>query len=112
MSIKLPQVIETYFQESNIYESKLLASCFAEKAVLYDEGLTYHGPSAIQEHILETNKKLSVKTEVTNTIDKNGETIVTATLSGDFEGSPVPLDFHFTIKNKKIVTLSIVLEGE
>ncbi|HWQ43641.1 MAG TPA: nuclear transport factor 2 family protein [Desulfosporosinus sp.] len=112
MSLQLPQVIETYFQASNSYDSSLLASCFAENAVLYDEGLTYRGPAAIEEHIVETNNKLSVKTEVTNAVEKNGETIITATLSGNFEGSPIPLDFHFTLENQTITMLNIVLAGE
>ncbi|MHB8063427.1 MAG: nuclear transport factor 2 family protein [Ruminiclostridium sp.] len=112
MNIQLPQVMETYFQVSNLYDSSLLANCFAKDAILYDEGLTYRGPIAIAEHIVATNNKLSVRTEVTNAVEKNGETVVTAALSGNFDGSPIPLDFHFTIENQKITRLNIVLAGE
>lgn len=38
--------------------------------------------------------------------------IVTATISGNFAGSPIPLDFHVTLNNEKIKTLNIVVAGE
>jgi ketosteroid isomerase-like protein len=112
MSIKLPQSIETYFQASNSYDSSLLAECFTKDAILYDEGIAYHGPAAIKEHIEEASNNLSVQTEVTNAIEKNGGIIVTATITGNFEGSPVALDYYFTLKNQKIASLKIVLAGE
>jgi hypothetical protein len=55
---------------------------------------------------------LLVKTDVTNAVEKNKETVVTATLSGNFDGSPVALDYYFTMKDQKIATLRIVLAGE
>jgi len=112
MNIKLPQSIEAYFQALNTYDGSLLASCFTEDAILYDEGLTYRGRTVISEHIVEVNDKLSVKTEVTKILERNGETIVTATLAGNFDGSPIPLDFHFTVKDQKITELNIDLSGE
>lgn len=112
MNIQLPEAIRTYFQASNSYDSNLLAKCFAEDAILYDEGLTYHGPTAIKAHIVEANNDLRVKTDVTNAVEKNKETVVTATLSGNFEGSPVALDYYFAMKDDKISTLKILLAGE
>lgn len=112
MNLQLPEAIETYFQASNSYDSNLLAKCFAEDAIFYDEGLVYHGPTAIEEHIVEANNNLLVKTDVTGAIEKDGGLVVTAILSGNFDGSPVALDYYFTIKNQKIATLKIVLAGE
>ena len=111
MNKQLPEAIETYFQASNSYDSNLLAKCFAEDAILYDEGLAYHGPTAIEKHIVEANNNLMVKTNVTNVVVKNEETVVTATLSGNFDGSPVALDYYFTMKDHKIATLKIVFAG-
>lgn len=112
MHIKLPHPIETYFYASNVYDSELLAECFADDAVFYDEGKEYHGSAVIKKHIVETNNKLQVKTEATNAVEQNDETIVTAVLSGNFDGSPISLDFHFTLENQKIILLNIVLAGE
>ena len=48
-------------------------------------------------------------TEIINCIEKSGETVVTAIISGDFDGSPVPLDFHFTLNEDKIKLLNIIV---
>lgn len=112
MNLQLPKTIETYFQASNTYDSNLLTNCFTDDAILYDEGLAYNGPSSIEAHIVKTNKDLFVKHEITNVVVKHEETVVTATTSGNFEGSPVALDFHFTTKDQKISTLKIGLTGE
>ena len=112
MSTNLPKTIGTYFHALNIYDSELLAECFAEDATLTDEGKEYQGPDAIKAHIVEINNVQKVKTVVTNSVEVNGETIVTATVSGNFEGSPIPLNFLFNLENGKIKTLNIVLAGE
>lgn len=112
MKLNLPEAIETYFQASNSYDSKLLVKCFTEDATLYDEGLAYHGPAAIESHLVEAHNNLLIKTKVTNVTEKDGEAVVTATISGNFDGSPVALDYHFTMKNEKITTLKILLAGE
>jgi hypothetical protein len=70
--------------------------------MLVDEGEEYHGPEAVSRHILDANKDAKVMTEITNCVEKDSETIVTATISGNFVGSPIPLDFHFTLNNRKI----------
>ncbi|MGN7470141.1 nuclear transport factor 2 family protein [Brevibacillus sp. SAFN-007a] len=108
MNVPLPEAIETYFQASNSYDGNLLAKCFTEDAILYDEGLAYHGPSAIESHIVGTNKSLLIQTEVTNAAEKDGEIVVTATISGNFDGSPLALDYYFTMKQQKIARLKIV----
>jgi hypothetical protein len=50
--------------------------------------------------------------EVTDVVEKNGESVVTATVSGNFEGDLVSLDFHFTVENQKITALRIVSAGK
>lgn len=110
--IPLPQPIATFYHASDIYDDDLLASCFAEDAMLVDEGEEYHGPEAVSGHILEANREAKVMTEITDCIVKNGETVVTAIISGNFAGSPIPLDFHFTLNNEKIKTLNIEVAGE
>ncbi|WP_224131452.1 nuclear transport factor 2 family protein [Leuconostoc gasicomitatum] len=70
VTTSLPEAITTYFQASNSYDSNLLAKCFAEDAILYDDGQNYHGPSAIKAHIIVANNDLLVKTDITNAIEK------------------------------------------
>ncbi|MCH3965439.1 MAG: nuclear transport factor 2 family protein [Clostridium sp.] len=111
-SIPLPQPIAAFYHASDVYDDTLLAGCFAADVVLVDEAKEYHGPEAVSGHILEANKGAQVMTEITGCVEKNGETVVTATLSGSFEGSPIPLDFHFALESGKIKALNIVLAGE
>ncbi len=87
----MPQPIAAYYHASDIFDENLLAGCFAEDAMLVDEGETYHGPVAVSRHILEANRDAKVMTEITNYAEKNGETVVTAIISGDFEEVP----FHW-----------------
>jgi hypothetical protein len=111
-AIPLPLPVAAYYHASDVYDAALLAGCFAEDAGLVDEGKEYHGPETVSGHILEANRDAKVMTEITDCVEKSSETVVTATLSGSFEGSPIPLDFHFALKNGKIKSLKIVLAGE
>lgn len=111
-AVPLPQPIAAFYHASDVYDGELLAGCFAPNAVLHDEGMDFQGPAAISEHILTANRDANVHMEITILTERDGETIVTATLTGAFEGSPLPLDFHFSLENEKIKALNIVLAGE
>lgn len=106
-ALKLPQPIAAYYHACDV-----LADCFAQDSLLVDEDQEYHGPEAVSEHILEENRNAKVKTDITACTEKSGKTVVIATISGNFEGSPLPLDFIFTLNDDKIKALTIVLAGE
>jgi hypothetical protein len=110
-AVPLPQPIAAFYHASDVYDGELLAGCFAPNAVLHDEGMEFQGPAAISEHILTANRDAKVRMEITSLSERNGETIVTATLTGTFEGSPLPLDFHFVLEGGKIKALNITLTG-
>lgn len=105
MITKLPQSIEGYFRSANAHDSQSLADCFAEDAVVHDEGKAYHGLAAIKEWNETISKQLELTLEIISAIEKNDETIVTALASGKFDGSPVSMDFHFTVEDQKITSL-------
>ncbi len=111
-AVSLPPPIAAYYHASDVYDGALLAGCFAEDAVLHDEGMEFHEPAVISEHILKANKEAKVSMEITNCTPRNGDTVVTAMLTGEFEGSPLPLDFHFILAGAKIKELNITLAGE
>jgi len=105
MDIKLPQSIETYFRAANAHDSQSLADCFTEEAVVHDEGKVYRGLAAIKEWNETTSKKYALTLEVISAKQENGETVVTAQASGNFEGSPAAIDFYFVVTNQKITAL-------
>jgi hypothetical protein len=108
-TFQLPQSITAFYHASDVYDDDLLASCFTEDAILVDEGEEYHGPKAISRYILEANQAAKVKTDITDCIVKNDETVVSTIITGNFDGSPVPLNFHFTLNNGKIKNLFITV---
>jgi hypothetical protein len=111
-AIPLPRLIAAYYHACAVYDETQLAGCFAQDAVLRDEGENYRGPATISAHILEANRNAKVMTDITACGAKGNETVVTATLAGAFEGSPIPLDFHFSLEDEKIKALNITLEGK
>ncbi|SHO44728.1 nuclear transport factor 2 family protein [Anaerocolumna xylanovorans] len=111
-AVPLPSSVAAFYHASDVYDGTLLAGCFSEDAVLQDEGMEFREPEVISEHILKANRDAKVTMDITNCSERDNEAIVTATLTGEFEGSPLPLDFHFTLDNEKIKVLNITLTGE
>ena len=105
MEMKLPRSIETYFHAANSHDSQLIEDCFAEDAVVHDEGEVYHGVAAIKDWNETTSNKYALILVVISVAQEEGETIVTAQASGNFKGSPTSIDFYFTVKNEKISAL-------
>jgi hypothetical protein len=109
---ELPKVLETFFDAANKYDTSLLAGCFTENAVLNDNGKTFNGHGVIAEYICGTHAKLSIEVKVEHATFTENETVVTAKLYGNYDGSPAALDFHFSLEGQKIHNLNIVLAGE
>lgn len=112
MKLNLPEIIETYFQAKNAYDSKLIFKCFAEDAVLYDIGEPYYGSTAILNHLVKENNDLHVKTTINSFEENEGQLVVIATIAGNFNGSPVDLKYSFTLANNKIHILNITFATE
>jgi hypothetical protein len=111
-AIPLPPPIAAYYHASDVFDSTLLADCFTADALLYDEDEEFLGPEVISGHILKANREAKVTVDIMRFVEDNADLVVTAMLQGEFEGSPLPLDFHFTLEDGKIKTLNITLEGD
>jgi len=112
MLIKLPQIIAAFVQAKNDHDSDAVIVCFASNAVVLDEGQEIRGTTDIKKWIDTTSEKYQDTLEATDLVEQGKEIVLTAQVSGNFEGSPVSLDFHFTITNDKITRLSIQFTGE
>ena len=111
-TVKLPALIAAFVQAKNEHDSAALAACFAEDAVVHDEGEEHRGTAAIKHWNEASNQKYQDTLKATALVERGGATILTALVAGNFEGSPVPLDFYFTIDGGKITGLHIELTGE
>ena len=107
-SFNLPEVIKDFYYAVNNYDGTMLLDCFTEDAAMYDEGKELHGPVEISEHIIKANKDVNAVTDITNYKDESGIIVVTVTLRGEFDGSPVSLDFRFTLEGGKIRGLDVI----
>ena len=107
MDVDLPTPIAIYLAAENSGDPEALAQCFAEDAVVRDEGQTIEGLAAIKRWKAETRKKYQHTVEPLASAQKDGKTIVTNRLTGNFPGSPIELEFVFTLDGDKIASLEI-----
>ena len=107
MPIDLPTPIAIYIAAENRGDPEAMAQCFAEHAVVRDEGKTIEGLAAIKQWKAETRKKYQHTVEALACAEKDGKTIVTSRLTGNFPGSPIELRFIFKLDGNTIASLEI-----
>jgi ketosteroid isomerase-like protein len=107
MALKLPKSIAEYLAAVEEKNSKKLAECFAEGAVVHDEGGTYRGRDAIRAWSKETQGKYNYTMDALDA-SVTGDTVrLRAKVTGSFPGSPLELDYLFMLANDKIASLKI-----
>jgi len=107
MPLPLPKPIEVFMTSENTRDTDRLAECFAPDAVVQDEGQTLKGLKAIRAWRIRTAKKYQHTLEPVATSVRGGKTVVSTKLTGNFPGSPIMLDFVFTLEGGKIAALEI-----
>ena len=107
MPIRLPHPIDVYVQVENSGKVERLSECFAPHARVRDEGHTYEGLAAIKAWKAATKQKYNHSITPLDVAEKNGKTVLTAKLTGNFPGSPLTVGFNFTLAEGKIAALEI-----
>ena len=107
MSIDLPRPIALYVTAENTGETALLDECFTAAATVRDEKQTYRGLAAIRGWKAETKRKYKHRVTPLELVERDGVTALTARLDGTFPGSPVTLQFRFTLEGDRIAALEI-----
>ena len=82
-------------------------ACFADDAIVRDEGKDISGSAAIREWKERTNALYRTAIEPTAVVRVDDKTIVTALVLGTFPGSPVQLRYCFRLDGGKIAALEI-----
>jgi len=108
MTIKLNKTIETYVNAANADDPEKGSSCFSENATVLDEGETLRGRKSIRDWMIKTKKKYNHITKPLKFREQSGEAIMIAELSGNFDGSPITLEYHFKMKNDLIDDLRVI----
>jgi SnoaL-like domain len=104
----LPKPIALYIAAENSGDANLFDQCFAENAVVKDEDQTIEGLAAIKKWKAETKQKYQHTVDPLAFVQKEGKTIITNRLTGNFPGSPIELEFVFTLEGDKIVSLEVL----
>ena len=92
---------------SNIHDVDAILACFSDEATVRDENETVHGKSVIKGWIAKTIEKYAFHFEPLRIHQDDNEATVSVKVSGTFPGSPVTLDYSFTITDDKISSLCI-----
>ena len=95
MPLKVPQPVASYLAAENTKDAEKLALCFAEDAVVHDEGQDHRGRAAIQQWKQEVDTKYRYVLEPLNALVAGDVVRVRTRLTGKFPGSPVEVDHIF-----------------
>lgn len=107
VSIHFPQVIQSYIDASNAHDVASILGCFTDDAVVQDESQAIRGKDAIKLWLATTIKKYRFQFRAKDMRTQAEQMVVTMEVAGTFPGSPVTLDYHFTLTNDKIASLTI-----
>lgn len=111
MDLNLPKVVSDLLTAQKSYDSDAYANCFSETALVIDEEKKYKGKKAIKDWIEDANQQFRITMEPTKYSETNSRAILTAVVSGDFDGSPVALDYHMETEDNKITRLEVTISN-
>jgi len=102
----LPPPIAAYFA-ADTSDAKAVVRCFSDSAVVIDERREHRGKPAITRWRAEAAAKYHYTSEPLAVDVAGPEVTVTARVTGDFPGSPVKLQYRFTLDGGSIARLEI-----
>ncbi len=109
MSVTLEPEITDYIAADRDGDADRFGQCFAEQAVVRDEGHIYNGRAEIRNWHIASKARYQHRLEPLATVEADGRTVVTMRVSGNFPGSPVDAGFAFRLAGAKIAELEIGL---
>ena len=103
----IPKVIMTYFKAVSDHDFDMIETCFTRDATVHDEKRDYKGVKEIRAWLEEAAKKYGYRSLPLSAKEKDGELIVKTRLIGNFPGSPVEVEYIFTLQDEKISSLIV-----
>lgn len=105
--MNLPPAIQAYFDADTDIDGPAPTAAFATDAIVKDEGKTLVGRQAITEWWRATKAQYQAVSQPREISGAGGHFTVLAEVNGKFPGSPISLNFSFTLKDEAIVALEI-----
>ena len=109
MTNPLPPQIASYFLAKDSGDAASLDLCLAPDVIVRDPGenTEVRGRAEVKAWILQTHKKFTLSTKITDSrLDADVITVDTL-VSGDFPGSPLPFAYRFSLEKGKITSIDI-----
>ena len=107
MPLVLPAPVAGYFDAANAAQAAVASLHFALDATVADEGRTHTGTAEIAAWIADVTEKYACTATPTAVREDSGQTVVTASVAGNFPGSPIELDYVFRVSGARITNLEI-----
>lgn len=107
MTLTLPPLLAAMIAAHNTHDAEAFTACFAEDAVVRDEGRRHIGREAIRSWFEDASRRYAPVFHVTDLATEDGEPVLSGTVSGNFEGSPIELRYFAGVEDGKIVALRI-----
>lgn len=107
MNLQLPSAVQAYFEISNGDDISRMAACFCADASVTDENRRHQGIEAIESWQRAARQAFTYRVEPIESSGEGDQLSVTAMVSGDFPGSPLPLRHVFTLRDGRIRSLEI-----
>jgi hypothetical protein len=107
MSSDLPEAVAGYLAAEAAKDADAQSRWFSEQALVHDEGRDYRGRDQIQNWKREAHAKYNYTLEALGGSVSGDVVTVPVRLTGNFPGSPVELDYTFTLENGEITSLNI-----
>lgn len=105
--MNIPEGVAAYFDADRSNDPDAVAAAFAEDAVVLDEGGRHEGRAAIRRWWAAAKEATQHVTEPVAATTRGDAVEVRASVSGTFPGSPVMLQFRFTLAHGRILRLEI-----
>jgi hypothetical protein len=113
---RLPKAIQSFIKATNNHEGEAFINTFASDALVNDFSRNFRGRDAIKKW---SDKEIigdKVTFEAEEILEHYGDFMITALTDGNYDKSKSPdptyLDYFFTVKHDKIVTLIILKNKE
>ncbi len=106
-AIDIPAPIADYLDAKNRRDVDAMVGTFADDASVRDEGHEYAGHGAIHDWLQDVTNRFAVTVDPVSVRHADGATVVRAQIAGSFPGSPVFLDYWFTLAHDRIVRLEV-----
>ena len=107
MTATLPRLLADYFAATNAHDVAAMSAAFSEDATVHDEGRDHRGLAAIRAWMEETIQKYDYQVDPLESSRTGNKAVVLVSLHGPFPGSPITLQYAFTLEGQMISRLEI-----